>query len=527
MTTDLTSVAVDAPRRVAPSPQQIDVAALEHDLRVAVDGEVRFDAGSRGAYSTDASNYREVPIGVVVPRTIDAAVEAVAVCGRHGAPLLSRGGGTSLAGQCTNTAVVLDWSKYCNRLTSVDADARTCVVEPGIVLDHLNAQLADTGLEFGPRPATHSHCTIGGMIGNNSCGSTAQRTGKVVDNVCRLEVLLYDGTRMWVGATSDEEYEQIVSAGGRRAEIYRRLRQLSDDHAELIRHRYPDIPRRVSGYDLDSLLPEYGFHVARALVGSEGTLVTVLRAELQLVPKVPAHTVVMLGFPDVFASADAVPQVLTSRPTALEGIDHKLVGFERDKRMNTAALHLLPKGSAWLLVQLGGHDQDDARRNADQLLEAIGRGRDSDDVACFDDDDQQAELWEVRESALGATARIPGEHDTWPGWEDSAVDPSRLGAYLRDLFGLYEEFGYTEASLYGHFGQGCVHTRIPFDLVSAAGVANFRAFLERAADLVTSYGGSLSGEHGDGQARGELLERMFGAEVVDLFRDVKSLFDPD
>src|SRR4051812_40174484 len=251
------------------SETELNTRALEKALRDRVDAEVRFDAGSRGAYSTDASNYRQVPIGVVVPHTVDAAVAAVEVCRRHGAPLLSRGGGTSLAGECTNTAIVIDWSKYCNRLLSVDTERRTCVVEPGIVLDHLNDLLAPYDLEFGPEPATHSHCTLGGMIGNNSCGATAQRTGKVVDNVVRLEVLLYDGTRMWVGETPDAEYERIVAGGGRQADIYRQLRQLRDRYGDEIRQRYPDIPRRVSGYNLDSLLPEKHFHVAQALIGSE------------------------------------------------------------------------------------------------------------------------------------------------------------------------------------------------------------------------------------------------------------------
>jgi len=257
---------------------------LETDLREHVDGEVRFDAGSRGAYSTDASNFRQVPLGVVIPRSPDAAVRAVAVCRAHGVPLVSRGGGTSLAGQCTNTAVVIDWSKYCNQVESVDAASRTCVVQPGIVLDILNKELAPTGLRFGPEPATHMNCTLGGMIGNNSCGATAQRTGKVVDNVAALEVLLYDGTRFWCGPTADDEYAEIERRGDRRAEIYRRVRKLGEDNAARIRERYPDIPRRVSGYNLDSLLPEHGFDIAGLLVGSESTLVTVLRARLKLIP---------------------------------------------------------------------------------------------------------------------------------------------------------------------------------------------------------------------------------------------------
>jgi FAD/FMN-containing dehydrogenase/Fe-S oxidoreductase len=505
----------------------IDLQALERDLTAAVDGEVRFDAGSRGAYSTDASNYRQVPLGVVVPHNVEAAVAAVQVCRQHGAPVLSRGGGTSLAGECTNVAVVIDWSKYCDRLLSVDVESRSCVVEPGIVLDVLNQQLRDTGLEYGPSPATHNHCTLGGMIGNNSCGATAQRTGKVVDNIVELEVLLYDGTRMWVGETSDGQYEQIQSEGGRRAEIYRQLRALRDEYLEQIRTRYPKIPRRVSGYNLDSLLPENRFHLARALVGSEGTLVVVLRAKLKLVPRLNARTLLVLGYPNVAAAADAVPRILPHEPTALEGLDDKLVDFEKIKHINKEALPELPSGGkAWLLVQIGGTDQADVDRAAENLLADLGKNRTDPDVGFFEDPEHKKLMWDVRESGLGATARVPGMADTWPGWEDSAVAPDRLGDYLRDLSAVYQEYGYQQASLYGHFGQGCVHTRIPFNLETADGVAKFRSFLERAADLVVSYGGSFSGEHGDGQARGELLGKMFGDELVRAFGQFKAIFDP-
>ncbi|MDK3257255.1 FAD-binding and (Fe-S)-binding domain-containing protein [Blastococcus capsensis] len=524
---------VDLPAPVVRPPEDagpvagVDVAALERDLRARVDGEVRFDAGSRGAYSTDASNYRQVPIGVVVPRSVEAAAEAVAVCRDHGAPLLARGGGTSLAGECTNTAVVLDFSKYCNRLVSVDADARTCVVEPGIVLDELNRQLAPYGLEFGPEPATHNHCTIGGMIGNNSCGATAQRTGKVVDNVVWLDVLLYDGTRMRVGATSDEEYAAIVQAGGRRGEVYRQLRQLRDRYADEIRRRYPDIPRRVSGYDLDSLLPERGFDLARALIGSENTLVTVLRAELRLVPVVEHRALVLLGYPDVVASARDVPAIVEQEPIALEGLDQYLISFQQAKDLNPDTLDLLPEGPrAWLLVQFGGETHDEASGRAREFADLVGGWPSAPSATVFDKGEHQADIWKVREAGLGATARVPGQPDAWPGWEDSAVDPADLADYLADLQRLYDEFGFERVSLYGHFGQGCVHTRIPFDLMTASGVDQFRSFLERAADLVVSYGGSFSGEHGDGQARGELLPRMFGSELVDAFARLKAVFDP-
>ncbi|MDG4782347.1 FAD-binding and (Fe-S)-binding domain-containing protein [Micromonospora sp. WMMD961] len=517
------------PEPVLRPPQpahDIDLDALAADLRGEVDGEVRFDAGSRAAYSTDASNYRQVPLGVVVPRTVEAAVAAVAVCRRHRAPLTSRGGGTSLAGECTNTAVVLDWSKYCHRLIEVDEAAGTCLVEPGIVLDELNAQLKPTGLEYGPRPATHDHCTLGGMLGNNSCGATAQRTGKVVDNIVELEVLLYDGTRMWVGETTDEEYDRIQRDGGRKAHLYRQLRALRDEYLADIRTRYPHIPRRVSGYNLDSLLPEKTFHVAQALVGSEGTLVTILRARLKLVPIVKAQAMVFLSYPDIASAADDVPRILKHQPIALEGIDDKLVSFERRKSLHPHALHELPPGGAWLMVQLGGDAPQEARAAADRLIAAVRRDG-GPTVHEFADPADEKQMWGVRESALGATAHVPNADNTWPGWEDSAVAPDRLGDYLRDLQKLYREYGYEQASLYGHFGQGCVHTRIPFRLRTADGIREFRSFIERAADLVVSYGGSFSGEHGDGQARGELLPKMYGDRLTRAFGQFKAIFDPD
>ena len=510
-----------------PGSPLADVTALERDLRQRIDGEVRFDAGARGTYSTDASNYRQVPIGVVLPRTIEAGVEAVAVCRQHGAPVVSRGGGTSLAGQSCNAAVVIDWSKYCHGVVSVDPDAKTCVVEPGIVLDELNAQLAPHQLMFGPRPATHDHCTLGGMIGNNSCGATAQAYGKTVDNVVRLEVLTYDGERFWAGPTNDDDYAAITAAGGRRSVIYRQLRELIETRADLVRQRYPQIPRRVSGYNLDSLLPERGFNVGRALVGSESTLVTILYAELRLVPSPPARTLVVLGYPDIASAADAAPRIASHHPEQLEGVDDRLIGFERERRMNPKALALLPEGNGWLMVIFPGDSQDEADARAQALIKDLEDTEHQPTVMFYDDPEHEQELADVREVALGATARAPDMPDTWEGWEDSAVPPDRLGDYLRDLQELYDQFGYSGSALYGHFGQGCVHTRIPFDLVTADGIATFRRFIEQAADLVVSYGGSFSGEHGDGQSRGELLPKLFGDEVVEAFGQFKAIFDPD
>ncbi|MEU6273970.1 FAD-linked oxidase C-terminal domain-containing protein [Streptomyces populi] len=510
-----------------PGTPALDVAGLRAALREGVDGEARFDAGSRGAYVTDGSNYRQVPIGVVVPRNVEAGARAVEVCARFGAPVLSRGGGTSLAGQTTNTAVVIDWTKYCDALVSVDPDAHTCVVEPGIVLDELDRRLADHRLQFGPKPSTHSHCALGGMIGNNSCGSSAQAYGKTVDNVRRLEILTYDGLRTWVGPTPKAERARIAAEGGRKAELYDGLDRIVTEYLADIRRGYPKIPRRVSGYNLDSLLPENGFDVARVLVGSEGTLVTVLRAELDLVPVPRRQSLLVLGYEDICRAGDDVARLLEHcNPSQLEGLDGRMAQLMREEGAHLESLGVLPEGDSWLLVQFGGDSQEDVDEQAHALLRAIGRGEKDADVAFSDDPEREQRMLRAREAGLGVTARPPDDRETWEGWEDSAVPPERLGDYLRDLKGLFEEFGYDHPSLYGHFGQGCVHTRIPFGLKTAEGVAGFRRFVERAADLVTSYGGSLSGEHGDGQSRGELLTRMFGARLVTAFGELKTLFDP-
>jgi FAD/FMN-containing dehydrogenase/Fe-S oxidoreductase len=504
------------------------IEELQQELAARVDGEVRFDPGTKAVYAQDASNYRQVPIGVVLPKNTDAAVDALAVCRQFDVPVLSRGGGTSLAGQCVNEAVVIDWTKYCHRLISVDQDAKTAVIQPGMALDRANDALACCGLMVGPKPSTHVSCTIGGMIGNNSCGSTAQAYGKMVDAVRRLEILTYDGLRAWVGETSDEDYEKIIASGGREAEIYRRLREIRDTYLGQIRTGYPKIPRRVSGYNLDSLLPERGFHVARALVGSESTLVTVLHAELSLVD-VPKHkALVVLGYPDIAEAADVVPLVVRHSPSLLEGLDDTLISLEREEHLSADALNQLPKGSGWLMIEFNGDTQQEADDRAQALIGEVNGdgGHPKPHVAYTENPEVEERLQEVREAGLGATAYPPGKHETHEGWEDAAVPPDRLGDYLRDFRRLLERHEYHGASLYGHFGQGCVHTRIPFELRTSEGIAAYRSFTEEAADLVVSYGGSLSGEHGDGQSRGELLPKMFGPELMRAFGEYKAVFDP-
>jgi len=502
----------------------VNVETLAKSLRGRVQGEVRFDAGSRALYAADGSNYRQVPIGVVIPRTKQDVIETVAACREAGAPILSRGGGTSLAGQCCNAAVIMDMSKYYNKILRLDPQAKTARVQPGLVLDTLRDAAEKYTLTFGPDPSTHNHCTLGGMLGNNSCGLHAQMAGKTVDNTISLEILTYDGLILEVGATSEQELARILRAGGRRGEIYGRLRDLRDRYAEEIRARYPRIPRRVSGYNLDSLLPENHFNVAQALVGSESTLITILEATLRLVDSPPARTLVVLGYDSVYESADHVPDILEHHPIALEGVDTTLVEKLKKKKPHSSA-DLLPPGGGWLVVEFGAHTKAEADAQAGKLIAELQAKPGGPKGKLYDDPEEEKEIWHIRESGLGATAFIPNEDDTWEGWEDSAVHPNKLGGYLRDLRKLYDRYQY-EGALYGHFGQGCVHTRITFDLVTKRGVQTFRAFLNDAADLVVRYGGSLSGEHGDGQSKAELLPKMFGPALIQAFNELKTIWDP-
>jgi FAD/FMN-containing dehydrogenase/Fe-S oxidoreductase len=504
----------------------VDGAALEAALGRHIRGEVRFDRGSRALYATDGSNYRQVPIGVVIPRDNDDVIAAVATAREFGAPILCRGGGTSLAGQCCNVALVLDFSKYMAGILEIDAIRRIARVQPGVILDHLRAAAEKHHLTYGPDPATHDRCTLGGMIGNNSCGVHSVMAGKTDDNIEELEILTYDGLRMRVGQTSDDALEKIIREGGRRAAIYAGLKSLRDHYAELIRKRYPNIPRRVSGYNLNFLLPENGFHVARALVGSEGTCATVLQATCRLVESPPERALLVIAYPDVYQCADRVPEIMAHKPIGLEGFDHRLVDYTRRKHLNSEGLALLPEGGGWLLAEFGADSSAAAESQARKVAESLSQSPNPPRMRMFPDRAQARKIWEVRESALGATSHVPGEPLEWEGWEDSAVAPEKLGSYLRALHKLMSSYGYHSA-LYGHFGHGCVHMRINFDLQSKAGIASFRKFMEESADLVVSYGGSLSGEHGDGQSRAELLPKMFGPELVEAFAQFKALWDPD
>ena len=507
----------------------LDTKALERDLHSALEGEVRFDAGSRALYSTDGSNYRQVPIGVVVPRTTDDVIAAIKTCSEHDAPVFSRGGGTSLAGQCCNVAVVLDFGKYLNAILEIDYERKLARVQPGAILDHLRKETEPHGSTYGPDPSTHDHCTFGGMIGNNSCGVHSVLTqlfGRgplTADNVAELEVVTYRGDRLRLSQGENA----IEGPGG--GELAAKLRDLIARYADFVRERYPKIPRRVSGYNLDRLLPENDFNVAAALCGTESTCATVLEATVHLVDWPKARSLLIVGYDDAATAADHVPQVLEHEPIGFEGVDDVLIEDMTLVGLHKEEVTLLPDGRGFLLVEFGGETKEESDAKAQKLMKELKKERGHSGptgMKLYDDPQQEQHVWEVREAGLGATAFIPGKEDTYEGWEDSAVPPERLGEYLRRLRELAGRYEY-ESALYGHYGQGCVHARWNFDLKTKEGIEKFRHFLDESSDLVLELGGSLSGEHGDGQSRAELLPKMFGDDLVAAFREFKSIWDPD
>ncbi|GAA2950724.1 FAD-binding and (Fe-S)-binding domain-containing protein [Streptomyces enissocaesilis] len=478
-----------------------DTAALARELRGAVRGEVAFDAAARALMTMDASNYRRVPLGVVAPRDTEDLAAALAVCRTYGVPVVPRGGGTSIAGQATGTGVVLDFTRHMRAITELDPGTRTVVVQPGVVLDDLRAAAGVYGLTFGPDPSTHSRCTLGGMIGNNACGSHSVAWGTTADNIYDLSVVRYGGG------------EELRLGQGWRSDAPEGLRALVNGNLALLRTGFPELPRRISGYALDALLPENGVNVARAFCGSEGTLAVMSRATVRLVDAPRARVLAVLGYADESAAAEAAPALLPYGPLTVEGMAEDLVP-ERERA-------LLPRGRAWLFVEMGGDTPAEALSRARQLLKAAQAL----DAEVVTGPAQQRALWRVREDAGGTATRMPDGSEAWPGWEDCAVPPARLGAYLRDFRSLLAGHG-LRGTPYGHFGDGCVHVRIDFDLLSESGVRRFRAFSEEQAELVVAHGGSLSGEHGDGQARAELLPKMYGNELVALFGRFKDVWDP-
>jgi FAD/FMN-containing dehydrogenase/Fe-S oxidoreductase len=476
------------------------VSSLERDLRAALDGEADFSDLRRAEYAYDASVYRRVPLGVVFPRSAEDVAAAVAVAREHDVPLTARGGGTSIAGNAIGTGVVLDFSRHLNRIIEIDPERRIARVEPGVILDHLNAATAPHDLRFGPDPSSRSRCALGGMIGNNACGTRALIYGRTSDNVDELDLVRYDGSRLTARAYGAETGEPLIEE----------LRALRDRHLATIRTSLGRFPRQVSGYSLEHLLPEKGFHVARALVGTEGTCALTVGATLRLVPEPRVKVLVVLGFPDFVAAAEVVPLILPHGPSACEGLDAHMVTMAGGRR------GLLPEAGSWLLVEFGGDDAPDR---------AHAMARDFPGALVEPDPKRQAAIWRIRNDGAGLASRAPDGSQAWPGWEDSAVPPDRLAPYLRDLRALFDGQG-LQGVAYGHFGEGCLHIRIDFDLMSEKGRARFRDVIEEATRLVVRYGGSPSGEHGDGRARSDVLRLVYGDDVLRAFGEFKAAWDP-
>jgi len=491
------------------NPRSELAAALRAAGLSGVDDSVR----RRAEYSSDASNYRVVPSVVAFPRHVDEAAAALGVARQLGVPVTCRGAGTSIAGNAVGTGLVLDFSRHLNRVLAVDPQARTAVVEPGAILDDITAAAASYGLRFGPDPSTHARASIGGSIGNNACGSRALRYGRTADNVVSLDVLTASGERL---AARRFGRDGLAAAGPAGVA----LDALVAARLSMIRTEFGRFTRQVSGYSLEHLLPENGADLAKFLVGTEGTLGLVAGATVRLVASPKAVALAVLGYPGMPEAADAVPGLLPHRPVALEGMDARLVEVFRARRgvdPKTAVPHL-PRGQAWLFVETEGETEAAARAAAERLI-ADGGALDAAVVT----GGPAAALWRIREDGAGLGGRTPADAPAWPGWEDAAVPPRHLGAYLRDFGALMAEHG-LDGLIYGHFGDGCVHVRIDFPFSAAPG--RYRPFVVAAAQLVGKYGGSMSGEHGDGRARGELLPYMYSPEAIDTLAAVKAVFDP-
>ncbi|MEV7972416.1 FAD-binding and (Fe-S)-binding domain-containing protein [Cellulomonas sp. NPDC089187] len=469
-------------------------------MRGTVDASTR----RRAEYSTDASNYRVVPQVVAFPRDVDDAVAALETARSLGVPVTSRGGGTSVAGNAVGTGLVLDWSRHVNRVHQIDPEARTARVDPGVVMAMLQSEVAPHGLRFGPDPSTQARATLGGMIGNNACGPRAVAYGRTADNVLELDVVDGRGRRFTAGKGLDP-------VPG--------LDTLVRGELELLRTEVGRFGRQVSGYSLEHLLPERGADLAKALVGTEGTVVTLLGATVRLVPIAAAPVLVVLGYPDMPTAADAVPALLAHSPLAIEGMDARLVDVVRRVK-GASAVPPLPEGAGWLMVEVGGDDLDQAMARATALAADSGTRA----VGVFPPGPQAAAMWRIREDGAGLGGRTPSGAQAWPGFEDSAVPPERLGAYLRELEALMTQHQ-VDGLAYGHFGDGCLHLRL--DVPMERSGDPLRAFMTDAAHLVAAHGGSLSGEHGDGRARSELLPVMYSERAIRVFEAFKDLLDPD
>ena len=486
------------------------------DLRTLID--VDSSVGTRARYSSDAGLTRIPPLAVAFPRTPEQAVAAFHLARAHGVPLTARGGGTSCASNAIGPGLVLDFSRHMNRVISIDPEARTATVEPGCVGSTLQAAAAEYGLRFGPDPSSQNRATIAGMVANNACGPHATAWGRTSDNIVSLECIDGQGRRFTATTSHDSALHDVPG-----------LASLIDTNLAPIRTQLGRFKRQVSGYSLEHLTPEGGRNLAAMLTGTEGTLVLILSVTVRLVPLPDAPVLAALGYRSMIEAADDVPALLAHSPLAVEGMDRRLVDVVRAHK-GPGAVPALPEGEGWLLVEVGAPGEDVTASL--ERARALCADSAAIDTVVYPPGDQASALWRIRADGAGLGGRTPpdgaggGDQQAWPGFEDAAVPPENLGAYLRDFTALMEEYD-IDGLLYGHFGDGCVHVRLAMPLETPEGVAHSRAFLQSAARICAAHGGSVSGEHGDGRARGELLRFMYSPEMLDLFARVKHVFDPD
>ena len=485
------------------------------DLRTLID--VDSSRGTRARYSSDAGLTRIPPLAVAFPRTPEQAIAAFDLARAHGIPLTARGGGTSCASNAIGPGLVLDFSRHMNRVVSIDPEARTATVEPGCVGSTLQAAAGTHGLRFGPDPSSQNRATIAGMVANNACGPHATAWGRTCDNIVSLDCVDGQGRRFTATTGHDGALSDVPG-----------LASLIDSNLAPIRTELGRFKRQVSGYSVEHLTPEGGRNLAAMLAGTEGTLVLILSITVRLVPLPEAPVLAALGYRSMIDAADDVPALLAHSPLAVEGMDRRLVDVVRAHK-GPGAVPALPEGDGWLLVEVGAPGED-----LEVTLErarALCADSAAVDTVVYPPGAQASALWRIRADGAGLGGRTPpdgaggGDQQAWPGFEDAAVPPENLGAYLRDFTALMEEFD-IDGLLYGHFGDGCVHVRLAMPLDTPKGVAHSRAFLQSAARICAAHGGSVSGEHGDGRARGELLRFMYSPEMLDLFARVKHVFDP-
>ena len=478
---------------------------------------MREDMTTRAAYSSDASIFRRIPKAVIEPQSVEDIRDGIAIAQERGWSIISRGGGTSVAGNAIGTGLIIDTSRYFNRILDIDVENRTATVEPGVVCDALRTAVAEHGLTYGPDPSTHSRCTIGGMVANNACGSHSVAYGTAAENLVSVTIMLASGEEITFDGSG-------VSDEG----IDKQLHQLVDAHAELIDAELGRFPRQVSGYGLHYLLDKHGFDAAKAIAGTEGTVgvITKMTVRLVEVPKVKALAV--LAFETVYDAASAAARLRLPGVATIEGMGGDLLDALRSKRGQERAGGNLPgnrKGipaGGWLYCEVGGDTLEEAKALADTVAASV----ETVDTIVVSDPQEMRELWRIREASAGVVTRLPDGGEAWPNWEDSAVPPENLADYLRDLYALMDKYS-LRGIPFGHFGEGCVHVRISFDFGSQEGIEIFHKFMNEAAELVSSYGGSLSGEHGDGRARSALLDRMYSEEMRGLFKQFKDIMDPD